>query len=168
MAKRRKYVPFNQNKYNGSYPIVLKSNWEEMFASIACDMNPACLEWAYEPFKIPYKDPTADPFKYPEGRSTVYVPDFLITFVTPEGRIRTSLVEIKPLKEAKMSESRDAKDMIQNIRNQAKWQAALRFCERRGGVEFLVLTEADVDFNPEPTKPKPRRRRTYGRRRMKK
>lgn len=164
MAKRRYYTPFNQTKYNGSYPIVLKSNWEEMFASIACDMNPACLEWAYEPFKIPYRDPTADPFKYPEGRQTVYVPDFLITFITTEGRIRTSLIEIKPLKEAKMSESKDDKDVVQNVRNQAKWEAALKFCARRGNVEFVVLTEADIPFDVQPSKPK----RNYGKRRIKK
>lgn len=166
MAKRRTYVPFNLNKYNGSHPIILKSNWEEMFASIGCDMNPACLEWSYEPFKIPYRDPTADPFKYPEGKQTIYIPDFLITYVTDEGRIRTSLVEIKPLKEAKLSESRDAADMIQNFRNQAKWEAAQRFCERRGNVEFVVLTEADIPFEAETTKPK--RRRNYGKRRIKK
>lgn len=168
MAKRRRYVPVNLAKYNGSHPIILKSNWEEMFASIACDMNSACLEWAYEPFKIPYKDPTADPFQYPDGRATVYIPDFLITFLTPEGRTRTSLVEIKPLKEAKMSESRSTNDMIQNIRNQAKWSAAMRWCERRGNdVEFVVLTEADIPFDVQPDA-KPKRRKTYGKRRMKK
>jgi hypothetical protein len=147
--------------------MVLKSNWEEMFASIACDMNPSCLEWSYEPFKIPYRDPTANPFKYPEGKQTIYIPDFLITYVTTEGRIRTSLIEIKPLKEAKLSEGKSAADVIQNIRNQAKWSAALRFCERRGNVDFIVLTEADIPFESETTT-KTKRRRSYGKRRIKK
>jgi hypothetical protein len=163
MAKVRRYVPINGKKYSGSHPIWLKSNWEEMFASICCDMNPACLEWAYEPWKIPYRDPTADPIQYPNGKQTVYVPDFLVCFVTPEGRIRTSLVEIKPAHEAIYENVRDAKDLREHVRNLAKWEAAKSWCERRGDVEFAVLTEADVPFDVQSAKPK----RKYAKRRIK-
>lgn len=165
MAKRRIFTPINRTKYNGAYPIVLKSSWEELFASMYCDMNPSCLEWAYEPWKIPYRDPTADPIRYPDGKQTIYIPDFLMSFLTPEGRIRTSLIEIKPLHEALQEHTRDLKDMREHARNLAKWQAAIAWCQRRGDVEFVVLTEAELPIETKIQKPK---RRRYTKRRVKK
>lgn len=161
MARRRIYTPINETKYSGTYPIVLKSSWEELFASMYCDMNQTCLEWAYEPWRIPYCDPTADPVRYPEGKQTIYIPDFLITFLTPEGRIRTSLVEIKPLKEALREHARDERDLLAHVKNLAKWEAAMAWCKRRGDVEFVVLTEAELPINTPVKKP---RKRTYKRR----
>jgi hypothetical protein len=73
-------------------------------------------------------------------------------------------VEIKPAHEAIYERTRDTKDLIQHVRNMAKWQAAEFWCQRRGDVEFAVLTEADIPFDVQSEKPK----RKYGKRRIKK
>lgn len=159
MAKKRIYYPINLNKYSGQYPIVLKSSWEEDFARKFCDLNDSCLEWAYEPWRIPYFDPTPTE-KHPHGHQTIYIPDFLISFMTNENRIRTALIEIKPRHEALSEYARNAADQVSVNRNFAKWQAAIAWCERRSNVEFVILTEAELF--PEPPKPqrKPRRLKT--------
>jgi hypothetical protein len=168
MAKRRIYNPINRKKYNGHYPIVLKSSWEEEFAQKICDLNPACLEWAYEPIKIPYRDPTSASPRFPMGRQTIYIPDFLISYRTPTGRIKTSLIEIKPLHEALQEHARHGKDARQIVRNYAKWEAAIKWCERRNNVEFVILTEAELFAGGDNIKPRKRPVRAYGQRRVKK
>jgi hypothetical protein len=125
------------NKYSGNYPIILKSSWEEAFAIRYCDFNPDCLEWAYEPCRIPYFDPIS-------GRQTIYLPDFLISVKTNDGGINTSLIEIKPLKESLKEYAKSDVDQAIVLRNMAKWNAAMAWCQRRGNVKFLVLTEAEL------------------------
>lgn len=160
MAKRRHYTPINTEKYTGRYPIVLKSNWEEHFARIYCDLNPACIEWAYEAFKIPYRDPIRD-------RQTIYIPDFLMSIRSTAGIIKTVLVEIKPLHEHNLAWARNRKDAAIIARNQAKQEAARRWCERRANVEYVVITEAEL-FPEQAAKPRKRPIRAYATRRVKK
>jgi|ERR1700733_1999493 len=159
MARRRDYIPINPTKYSGSYPITLKSSWEEEFARIHCDLNPLCLEWAYEAIKIPYNDPTADPVRYPKGKQTIYVPDFLMSFQGNNGRIRTALVEIKPLHETLLEHARNDKDRMAIMKNYAKWEVAIGWCRRRNGVEFVILTEAQLFGEEEKPKKAPTKRR---------
>jgi hypothetical protein len=161
MAKRRYYEPINRSKYTGSYPIVLKSSWEENFARHYCDLNESCIEWAYEPLKIPYRDPLS-------GRQTIYIPDFLIAFRSPGGRIKSALIEIKPLHESLQEHARSRKDAISIAKNIAKWEAAIGWCTRRGSVEFHVLTEKQLFGGGEHYKPRKRQIRPYGQRRVKK
>ena len=151
----------NPNKYDGSYPITLKSSWEENFARVYCDMNAACISWAYEPWRIPYRDPVT-------GRQTIYIPDFLMSFQSPGGQIKTALIEIKPLHEALREHARNVKDAMQVDRNLAKWEAAIGWCQRRGNVEFVVLTEAEMFAGGDNIKPPKKRRRAPTKRRIKK
>lgn len=137
MARRQKYIPINPLKYDGSYPITLKSSWEEQFARVYCDLNQSCLSWQYEPWRIPYRDPIS-------GRQTIYIPDFLMSFQGHGGQVKTALIEIKPLHEALQEHARNKKDSLQIARNLAKWEAAIGWCSRRNGVEFVVLTEAEL------------------------
>ncbi len=136
IARRTTYIPINPRKYSGSYPITLKSSWEENFARVYCDLNPAVIDWAYEIWRIPYRDPVT-------GRQTIYIPDFLMSFQS-NGQIKTALVEIKPLHETLYEHTRNAKDAAQVARNLAKWEAAISWCQRRGNIEFVVLTEAEM------------------------
>lgn len=161
MAKRRHYTPINQDKYNGRMPIVLKSNWEEHFARVYCDLNPACIEWAYEPLKIPYRDPITD-------RQTVYLPDFLMSIRSNTGRIKTVLVEVKPLHEWYQNHARNMKDSAIIARNMAKKEAAEAWCARRSNVEFVVLTEAELFPGGQNIKPRKHPVRAFGKRRVKK
>ncbi len=158
MAKRRIYDPINRDKYSGVYPIVLKSSWEENFARIYCDLNDACLEWCYEPLKIPYRDPVT-------GRQTIYIPDFLLAFRGHGGTNKTALVEIKPLHETLQEHARSRKDAMLIARNLAKWEAARGWCMRRGSVEFCIITEAEL-FGGVHT-PRKRQIRPFVRRRVK-
>lgn len=161
MAKRRNYQPINPNKYSGSYPIVLKSSWEENFAQVYCDLNTSCLEWAYEPWRIPYRDPIT-------GRQTIYIPDFLMAIQTASRSHKTVLVEIKPLHETLQEHARNRKDAIVIARNLAKWEAARAWCSRRNNVEFVVLTEAELFPGGQNIKPRKRPIRPYAKRRTKK
>ena len=158
MARRTQYKPINPNKYSGSYPITLKSSWEETFARLYCDLNASVIDWSYEPWRIPYRDPIT-------GRQTIYIPDFLMSFQA-HGKIKTALVEIKPLHESLHEHARNAKDARQIDRNLAKWEAAISWCQRRGDVEFVVLTEAELFAGGQNIQPK--RRRITAKRRTKK
>lgn len=161
MAKRRIYKPINESKYSGRQPIVLKSSWEETFARVYCDMNPACIDWSYEPWRIPYHDPV-------RNRQTIYIPDFLMSFRGPNGTIRTALVEIKPIHETLQEHARNAKDAANIARNMAKWEAARAWCERRGKVSFVILTDRELFPGGQNIKPRKRQIRPYGERRVKK
>jgi hypothetical protein len=152
MAKRRHYTPINEAKYSGRHPIVLKSSWEENFAAVYCDNNPSCIDWSYEPWRIPYRDPVSK-------RQTIYIPDFLISFKGNNGQIRTALVEIKPVHEALHEHARNRRDMQSIARNLAKWAAAKAWCERRGNVDFVVLTEKELFAGGQNIRP----RRVYKR-----
>jgi hypothetical protein len=160
VAKRKIYEPINPAKYSGRQPIILKSSWEESFARIYCDLNPACLDWSYEPWRIPYRDPVA-------CRQTIYIPDFLMSFTGNNGTIRTALVEIKPAHEALQEHARNLKDSANIARNLAKWTAARAWCERRGNVSFVVLTEKELFPGGENIKPRKRQIKPYGQRRVK-
>jgi hypothetical protein len=107
-----------------------------------CDNHPDVLEWASEPHKIPYKNPLK-----PEGKNqTVYVPDFLVTYLTKGGQKSTKLIEIKPMHEATAAHARTNKDAMERMKNEAKWGAATQWADRRG-IDFLVLTEAELYNN---------------------
>ena len=64
------YQPTNPGKYVGKKNPHYRSSWENTFM-IFCDTNPAVINWASEPFMVPYRNPFT-------GRNTIYVPDFLI------------------------------------------------------------------------------------------
>ena len=85
------YKPVNPSKYVGTYPIIFRSSWEfkvmQMF-----DVNPNIMSWASESLKIPYQNPFT-------GKYTVYVPDFVVTYVDAKGNQRAEIIEVKPAKE---------------------------------------------------------------------
>jgi hypothetical protein len=97
------------------------------------------MEWASEPHKIPYKNPLT-------GKQTVYVPDFLVTYIQAGGRRSTKLIEIKPLHEASEAHARSSVDVAVRTKNEAKWGAATQWAARRG-IDFLVLTESELYSN---------------------
>jgi hypothetical protein len=160
MAKRRIYIPINPAKYSGRYPIVLKSSWEEFFATNYCDNDPTCIDWSYEPWRIPYRNPVT-------GRQTVYIPDFLVSFKCNNGQIRCALVEIKPAHEALPEHARNARDAANIACNLAKWEAARFWCERRRNVEFVVRTEKELFAGGQNIKPRKRQVKPYAPRRVK-
>jgi hypothetical protein len=131
------FTPQFKEKYTGTYPIIYRSSWELQFMQY-CDQVPGVMEWASEPMKIPYQNPLT-------GKQTVYIPDFLVTYMRTGGATSTKLIEIKPMHEAFEEHARTSADVMTRAKNEAKWGAATQWASRRG-IDFIVLTEAEL-FN---------------------
>ena len=90
MSYKGKYKPSYPKKYKGDPTnIVYRSLWERKFM-VYCDNNLNVLEWQSEEFFIPYRSPV-------DNKIHRYFPDFFIKYKDTDGKIRSSLIEIKPL-----------------------------------------------------------------------
>jgi len=129
----------NPDKYLGNRAPVYRSSWEFTFMSF-CDNNPAIQEWANESVKIPYRDPLT-------GKSTVYVPDFLISYVDKNQKKHVELIEIKPANQMLREKvGKNPYNQAQYVKNIAKWAAAGAWC-RNKGIRFRVINESDIFHN---------------------
>lgn len=129
----------NPKKYIGSKQPMYRSGWELVFMRF-CDNNPHILEWASEPVKIPYRDPLS-------GRQTIYVPDFLISYVDRYQKKHVELIEIKPVKQTLIEKvGKNPYDQAQYVKNMAKWQAANAWCKNQN-IKFRVINEGDIFVN---------------------
>jgi len=133
-----KYTILNRPKYVGRKDPTYRSSWEFTFCTF-CDNNPAILQWASEPFMIPYRNPLTN-------RNTIYVPDFMIVYIDRNDRRHSEVIEVKPSKETTMENARSQRDRAAVILNLAKWQAAQEFCKSYG-MRFRVVTEKDIYLN---------------------
>ena len=130
----------NPEKYVGSKPPFCRSSWETTFCAF-CDNNPSIQQWASESVRIPYRDPLT-------GKGTVYVPDFLITYVDKNMSKHVELIEIKPANQMlKEKVGKNPYNQAQYVKNMAKWQAAQAWCKNQG-ISFRVISEADIFHNP--------------------
>ena len=57
------------------------------------------------------------------------------------------LVEVKPSKQAGLTESKSRRDKAAVILNKAKWTAAQEWCKRRG-IKFRIVTENEIYHKP--------------------
>ena len=137
-ANKGPFTPQYPEKYTGDYPIIYRSSWELEFMRY-CDVHPGVMEWASEPIKIPYQNPL-------NGKQTVYIPDFLVTYMNAGGTPSTKLIEIKPMHEAMESHARNAQDVAIRTKNESKWGAAHQWAGRRG-IDFIILTESELYNN---------------------
>jgi len=109
---------------------------------VYCDLNENILEWGSEEFYIPYRSPL-------DNRVHRYFPDFYIKVREKTGKIEKYVIEIKPKKqcrEPKIQTERTKSyilEVSEYAKNQAKWKAAIDFCEDRRW-QFKVLTEDDL------------------------
>ena len=133
-----KYVIKNREKYVGRKDPTYRSSWEFSFM-LFCDNNPSVLQWASEPFMVPYRNPFT-------GRNTIYVPDFMITYVDRNQQKHAEVIEVKPTKEISMENARSTRDRAAVALNMAKWSAANEFCKQYG-MRFRVVTEQDIYQN---------------------
>ena len=142
MAYKGRYTPKNPKKYKGDYHnIVYRSLWERKFM-VYCDNSDNILEWGSEEIALPYRSPV-------DNRVHRYFPDFYIKVQENTGRIKTYLIEVKPLKQTQKPKKpkRQTKNYLREVyeyaKNQAKWKAATEFCEDRLW-EFKVMTEKEL------------------------
>ena len=142
MSYKGKYKPSYPKKYKGDPTnIVYRSLWERKFM-VYCDTNENVLEWQSEEFCIPYRSPI-------DNKVHRYFPDFFIKYKDANGRIKSSLIEVKPLRQCapppkpKRQTKKYLGEAFEYAKNQAKWEAAREYCKDRMW-EFKVLTEKEL------------------------
>lgn len=134
-----KYTPVNPSKYVGTYPIIFRSSWEFKVMQFF-DSNPNIMSWASETIKIPYQNPFT-------GKYTVYVPDFVVTYVDAKGNQKAEIIEVKPAKETFLEQAKSQKAKAAVALNTFKWTAAQAFAKQHG-MTFRVMTEGNIFNNP--------------------
>jgi hypothetical protein len=131
-----KFTLKNPQKYVGTKTPTYRSSWEFMFMK-SCDEHPSIIHWASESLRIPYKCPIT-------GKSTVYVPDFLIEYNDKDNKKHIELIEIKPSTQHILEKvGKNKNNQIQFTKNQAKWAAAEIWCNQKG-LKFRVVNENDL------------------------
>lgn len=133
------YKPINPSKYVGTYPVVFRSSWEHK-VMVLFDTNPNISSWASEPIKIPYQNPFT-------GKYTVYVPDFVVTYVDAKGNQKAEIIEVKPAKETFLEQAKSQRAKAAVALNTFKWAAAQAFAKSHG-MTFRVMTENNIFNNP--------------------
>ena len=137
-----KFRPRNPKKYKGDITnIVYRSSWELKFLNY-CDKNESIIEYASEEIVIPYRSPI-------DNKIHRYFVDFYVKIKDKSGNIAKYLIEIKPKKQTlppKIS-TRKTKyyinEVLEYVKNQAKWSSAENFCLDRQW-KFLILTENEL------------------------
>lgn len=129
----------NPEKYVGTKNPTYRSGWEFTFMAF-CDNNPSVQNWSSEPVRIPYRDPLT-------GKNTVYVPDFLITYIDRNMKKFVEMVEIKPANQTLAEKvGKNPYNQAQYVKNMAKWSAANAWCKNQG-IKFRVISEHDIFHN---------------------
>lgn len=140
-ALQGRYVPVNPSKYKGDPTrIYFRSSWERTFMR-KLDLNPAVIGWSSEEFSVSYISPK-------DKRKHRYFPDFSFDVKGSDGRVKTYVVEVKPRAQTqppppRKKTQRYLNEVLTYGINQAKWDAARRFCMARGW-EFKIVTEEDL------------------------
>jgi TnsA endonuclease N terminal len=138
------YQVKNTEKYVGTRLPTYRSGWEFTFMMF-CDHNPSIQQWSSESVKIPYRDPLT-------GKNTIYVPDFLISYVDKKLKKHVELIEIKPSNQMLAEKvGKNPYNQAQYVKNMAKWAAATNWCKTQG-IKFRVINETDIYKNTKKIK----------------
>jgi hypothetical protein len=140
--KQGKFRPKNPDKYVGDVSnVVYRSSWEHRFM-LYLDFNPAVLKWQSEELAIPY-------FFELDNKMHRYYPDFCAQIKSSDGSVNNFMIEIKPKKDTEIKQPKKmtekakrslAYQAITVAKNEAKWDAARKYCEARN-MKFMVMTE---------------------------
>jgi hypothetical protein len=135
MAYKTRFTPKNPQKYIGTKTELLcRSLWERRVCKFL-DENEKIVKWSFEEVEIPYVSPI-------DKKVHRYIPDFLVQ--VDRGHTKKSmLIEIKPKKQVHLRESASKQEKVMFAINNAKWQAAQKFCEKHN-IEFKILTEKEI------------------------
>ena len=132
------FKPTHPKKYVGNTSqIVYRSLLERKFMRY-CDLNEDITYWASEELPIRYFNPL-------DKKYHRYFPDFVIKTSKDERFI----IEIKPSRQVdkpKTPKRKTKSYMIESfnyIKNQAKWQAARKYCDDMN-MKFKLITEKDL------------------------
>lgn len=137
-----KFKPKHPEKYRGDpTEIYYRSGWE-LKLMLYLDSRPEILSWGSEEVIIPYRSPI-------DGKIHRYFPDFIVTKINKEGKKETAIIEVKPASQTRPPERQNkvTRRYITEVKtwgiNEAKWKAALNFCEDRGW-SFHIFTEKEL------------------------
>ena len=86
--------------------------------------NPNVIAWGSETHRIPYKNPLT-------GKTTTYVPDFLMVYEDKNKNRKAEMIEVKPSGQT-LGEARGMQQKAAAVVNQAKWEAARAWCKKQG------------------------------------
>jgi TnsA endonuclease N terminal len=132
------YKPRNSEKYAGDInKVVYRSLWERRLFTFLDD-HPDCLQWVSEEIIIPYLSPV-------DKKWHKYFPDVLAKIQTREGP-KMYLIEVKPFHQCMPPKipKRRTKNYFNEcnryVINQAKFEAAKKYCDERGW-KFQLVTE---------------------------
>jgi hypothetical protein len=138
--QKGEFTPTHPLKYKGDKKAIYRSSYELDFCKFL-DRNTKILEWAIEPFAIPYIKPT-------DKRIHKYYPDFWVKYIDENNNIRQMIVEIKPLSQTqapKLTGKKKKQQIYEALTwaiNQAKWKACQEFCDKYK-MEFRRITQND-------------------------
>ena len=142
MAYKGQYKVINKSKYKGNPSnIIYRSSWERNFM-VYCDTNPNIVKWSSEEVKIPYRSPI-------DRKVHTYYPDFWIKVKKHDGSLQQLLIEIKPKKQTKppVLSKQKTNRYLYEVKtwgvNQAKWEAAVKYCKRKKWT-FKLITENEL------------------------
>jgi hypothetical protein len=136
------YTPRNPEKYLGDVnKIRYMSSWERDF-NVFLDNNPNVVAWASEEIAIPYIKPTSTR----ANKVHRYFPDYFVDYIDKHGNRVKEIIEIKPHAQTKAPARKGKRkqtqvyEQIQWIVNNAKWEAAEKFCSKYG-IKFRIISE---------------------------
>lgn len=150
MAYKGRFRPKNPGKYKGDpTKIIYRSLWELKFFK-RCDIHPDVVWWQSEEVVVPYRSPI-------DGKAHRYFPDVIVNIINKKtGKPGTVMIEIKPYAQTrppnisnknKTPSGRVSRRYLNEVKtwgvNEAKWNAAKRYCDQRGR-EFQIYTEHEL------------------------
>jgi len=136
------FIPKNKQKFIGSKAIY-RSSLELRFMKF-CDSNSKVLKWGSENVIIPYYNPL-------DNKMHRYFVDNFVQILEGD-KVKRYLVEIKPSSQLLPPKTNYRKksnliyEQTMFITNQAKWQAAREWCNKKG-LEFIIITEKHLTVN---------------------
>lgn len=136
------FKPKHPEKYRGNVNnITYRSSWELSYMS-NLDTDPNVVSWGSEEVILPYFHPITKTLRR-------YFTDFVVTRIVNGIKV-TQLIEIKPYSQTKppvITKNKKKKTMLTEqityATNLAKWEAADKYCKKKGW-EFVLITEKQL------------------------
>lgn len=142
MSYKGYFKPKYPQKYKGNPTNIIYRSLYELKLMTYLDRNQNVIEWASEEFFIPYKSPI-------DGGVHRYFPDFWVKKRNIQGIIETVVIEVKPKTQTipPVPRKEITKRYLYEVQtwgiNQAKWDAAHKYCANKGW-KFMLATEKEL------------------------
>ena len=142
-----KFLCKNPEKYKGTFPIFYRSSYELIFCRWM-DSSSRVVTWSSESVVIPYIDPLT---KNTNGKPKIrrYFVDNTVVMRQNDGSLQKYLIEIKTFSQTQVPViKRHTKSTMNRqltyAKNMAKWKAAREWCEKKGDIKFMLITEKEL------------------------